>query len=216
MKNHLPNTVIISALTHGDKGIHNARGLAYHVSLYIGAELGEHEAVEILSDGVSGKRMYYIAHALGLKDYMPGGFMPAKGRPKVKPIVSPEADLQVDIMTSEYIGVTWHKTTSKWRANATHNGKCIELGHFDNLDEACRAYFQAAMLLNSTKTTKSPTSHYRGVTWDAEGKKWRARMNVKGKVKELGSYQTPELAALAVNDASIKIGRKINYIEGVR
>jgi hypothetical protein len=41
---------------------------------------------------------------------------------------------------SEYKGVTWCKTTNRWRAQISLNKKSINLGRFDNEIEAAKAY----------------------------------------------------------------------------
>lgn len=41
--------------------------------------------------------------------------------------------------TSGCTGVSWHKSTAKWEAYITHNGKRTRLGYFDSLREAIKA-----------------------------------------------------------------------------
>ena len=45
--------------------------------------------------------------------------------------------------TSEYTGVYWYKARSKWRVYITVNGKRIDLGYYDNLEEAIKVRKQA-------------------------------------------------------------------------
>lgn len=46
--------------------------------------------------------------------------------------------------TSGYKGVTWHKREQKWRAQIQMNNKQIQLGSFDNPEDAYAAYCEAA------------------------------------------------------------------------
>jgi HNH endonuclease len=41
-------------------------------------------------------------------------------------------------------GVSWHKGAGKWQAGIGHNNRRIHLGLFDNLNDARRAYAEAA------------------------------------------------------------------------
>lgn len=50
--------------------------------------------------------------------------------------------------TSGYKGVTWNKRTQRWRASIGANGKHINLGHFDNPEDAYEAYCKAAKELH--------------------------------------------------------------------
>ena len=43
-------------------------------------------------------------------------------------------------ITSKYVGVSWHKKNSKWRANIRINGRAKQIGVFDNEYDAHLAY----------------------------------------------------------------------------
>jgi len=43
---------------------------------------------------------------------------------------------------SGYLGVSWHKTSNKWRARITLNKKQIYLGNFKNAHDAAECYLQ--------------------------------------------------------------------------
>jgi hypothetical protein len=47
--------------------------------------------------------------------------------------------------TSGIKGVSWYKPTKKWRASISHDGKRIHLGYFTDLEEAAKAYKEAAV-----------------------------------------------------------------------
>jgi len=46
--------------------------------------------------------------------------------------------------SSQYKGVAWDKSRSKWLAYIKHGGKHIHLGRFENEEEAARTYNKAA------------------------------------------------------------------------
>jgi hypothetical protein len=45
--------------------------------------------------------------------------------------------------TSGVIGVYWHKPRNKWRAIIRYNGRRIDLGRFDRIEDAANAYLEA-------------------------------------------------------------------------
>ena len=45
--------------------------------------------------------------------------------------------------TSGYTGVYWYKSRSKWLVRITVNGKCINLGYYDDLEEAVKVRKEA-------------------------------------------------------------------------
>lgn len=47
-------------------------------------------------------------------------------------------------VSSKYMGVSWHKTISKWIARIKKNGKLFHLGYFLKEEDAARAYNNAA------------------------------------------------------------------------
>ena len=46
--------------------------------------------------------------------------------------------------TSQYLGVSWHKTCKKWKASISVNGQKKILGYFVDELEAARCYNDAA------------------------------------------------------------------------
>jgi AP2 domain len=47
--------------------------------------------------------------------------------------------------TSGIKGVHWSEARKKWRARIVHEGKSIHLGYFTNVEEAAKAYREAAL-----------------------------------------------------------------------
>lgn len=60
-------------------------------------------------------------------------------------------NLRKDSQTG-YRGVGWHKASNKWRARIQVNGKMLELGYFDNVEAAARAYAVAAATHHEART----------------------------------------------------------------
>ena len=58
-------------------------------------------------------------------------------------------------------GVTWHKGSQKWRAVCHMNGKQIQVGMFDSIEEAAKAYAEAAEKLHGEFANKhtDPEGH---------------------------------------------------------
>lgn len=49
-------------------------------------------------------------------------------------------DMLSSSKTSKYIGVSWYKSSQKWRADIQINGKSISLGYYHNEEDARDAY----------------------------------------------------------------------------
>jgi hypothetical protein len=50
------------------------------------------------------------------------------------------------ISTSGFKGVTWDKARNKWKTAITSNGKMVNLGRFDNIEDAAKAWDTAAII----------------------------------------------------------------------
>ena len=110
--------------------------------------------------------------------------------------------------SSEYIGVHWHKKTSKWQSKIKHNGADVHLGYYDTEIEASKAYQLALSKIkdgsfNHNDYKPKWTSEYKGVSFYKRGNKWRYQISVKGKQLNLGYFLT-ELEAHKAYQAKLK------------
>jgi hypothetical protein len=128
---------------------------------------------------------------------------------------------------SKYRGVSWHKSRNKWQARIQYDQRHI--GHFEDEEQAARAYDRAArtnkgekaQLNFPTKKEKahatedfnfpavgesepSQSSKYRGVCWNKKSKKWKVTIRYGGKKHRIGSFGDEEEAANAYDRGSGK------------
>lgn len=73
----------------------------------------------------------------------------------------------------------------------------------DNKLANIRAVTRAQNLQNLGLDNKNK-SGFRGVSYDAANKKWRASISIQGKAKNLGRYNTKDLAVIAYKAAAAK------------
>jgi hypothetical protein len=126
---------------------------------------------------------------------------------------------------SKYRGVSWYKSRKKWQARIQYDGKQRHIGHFEDEEQAARAYDKAARAHKGEKARLNfPTkkehavegvnfpavgvsgprqsSKYRGVYWNKLGKKWKVTIRYGGKKNHLGSFKDEEEAARAYDRAA--------------
>jgi hypothetical protein len=126
--------------------------------------------------------------------------------------------------SSQYRGVSWQKSDSKWIAKIRSDGKPHYLGCFDDEEEAARTYDRAARAHHGEKARLNfPTkkeqaaeeakqqrwikcgeapSKYRGVTWEKTWNRWRASIMYDGKQHHLGYFEDEEEVARAYDRAA--------------
>jgi len=121
--------------------------------------------------------------------------------------------------TSLYKGVSWHQKDKKWRAQLCVKGQISIGGNFRyELDAAKRVNQLCEELKIPAKNPglsampyqyqqkSQKTSHYKGVYWNRERKKWFVQILLKEGVKKYGGYHGNELdAAKRVNQLCEKL-----------
>jgi hypothetical protein len=103
---------------------------------------------------------------------------------------------------SKYTGVSWDKTTNKWRSAIHQDGKSIYLGAYSTEEEASDAYQDALRRINLGEKIQQyinpkKTSKYKGVNWDKDKRKWLVRF----KSKHIGRFDDEHEAHLAYQKA---------------
>jgi len=124
--------------------------------------------------------------------------------------------------TSGFKGVYWHPLSQRWSAKIKVNGKVVSLGtHADPKDAAAayntaaKQYFGEFARLNPDVGEAPPrtgryannTSGFVGVSFDKINNRWRALLNVGGKMKSFGRFDTPEEAAAAVQEGRERLAK---------
>jgi hypothetical protein len=147
-------------------------------------------------------------------------------------------------VTSRYLGVV-QKENGKWQAQIGKNGVLHHLGVYENEEDAARAYNAAAPLyydgpklnvvpdlpegvtLESRRVMRYPDrgqpdpledaayfpKKYLGVTKRAGS--YQVQMSLAGVIRHLGNYPRPSMAALAYNEAMLKVydDPQLNQVE---
>ena len=111
-------------------------------------------------------------------------------------------------LTSQYVGVSWSKSSDKWCASIHYEGTTIFLGYYKDEIRAYKSY-QLALSKIKDKTFnpvdyKAKTySKYRGVTFCKNSRLWIAQISVNRKSKYLGRFNT-ELEAHQAYQKALK------------
>jgi hypothetical protein len=125
--------------------------------------------------------------------------------------------------TSQFRGVSWHKSTNKWQAIRMSKGKQTYLGEFAKEEDAARAYMEhvARNGINElTRPHKRPgsSSRFHGVCWVKRHERWVAQLYQQGALNRyLGSFRYEKEAARRYNEEARKLGLpadRLNAIDG--
>jgi hypothetical protein len=130
-------------------------------------------------------------------------------------------------------GVSYHRSSGKWRAGITNSDGFVSLGMYDTEEQAAAVYDLAARYYygehaetnfapddertlrvsfpewyNAHREVLRGRSAHRGVNWHKSSMKWRARIHANGVEHSLGLYDSEIEAARAVNRAILRLGLK--------
>ena len=137
---------------------------------------------------------------------------------------------------SKYRSVYWNKRAGKYMASAWFEGKSKTLGYYESeecaaqaYDDFVRSHYAPGAAVNfpvegeeqavacgrsEHKGEARGPSKYRGVCWDKQVGKYKARAMIEGKSKNLGHYESEECAAQAYDDfarAHYAPGTAVNF-----
>ncbi len=116
--------------------------------------------------------------------------------------------------------ISWDNSKHRYEVSFRKDKKRYRLGLFSDLLYAIQFLNQAKVALtnegqegfeNHLKTKRSfkEKDNYRGVAYMRKKRKWKARIQVKGKIYHLGYFASPHIAAEAYDYIAIKIHRKV-------
>jgi len=126
----------------------------------------------------------------------------------------PVANVNKSSAPSGFTGV--YKTQSKWAGTVTvENGRSVGVGSFDTAEGAACAVDRASNLPpGALLLVPRKSSGFKYVCWERQTEKWRGSFLHKGRRVLVGSFDTEEGAARAVDRALIALkgdGAEVNF-----
>lgn len=100
-----------------------------------------------------------------------------------------------------YIGhrLAWFYMTGAWPADEVdHINRCRTDNRWCNLRLATKSLNK-----RNTSVRRNNRVGFKGVSWHKDAKRWRSRIYINGKEKNLGLYDTPEAANAAYEAAAL-------------
>jgi hypothetical protein len=122
-------------------------------------------------------------------------------------------------MSKKCPGVRYVRNSKSWSATIKVFNKPYYLGLYLSEEDAARAIstFKASLDPKLAGTQrKRGTSEYRGVSWCQKKKKWKVVIQHKLCRTYIGHYDTEEDAALAYNEASLRIKGKEGLLNVIK
>jgi len=126
---------------------------------------------------------------------------------------------QAQNLSSQYIGVSWHKNAKTWNAQLMHKGKTYYAGTSGTEKDAAmklnllcdkleikRKNSMIDIELDTIPQVHNQTSKYAGVTWRKSNKCWQAQLQHNTKQYHGGYCDNEEHAAMKVNLLCDKFG----------
>jgi hypothetical protein len=104
--------------------------------------------------------------------------------------------------------LAWLMMTGVWpQLEVDHKDTDRSNDRWDNLREATQSQNQ-----HNKKRSKNNTSGIKGVSWSKERKKWLAQIAINGKTRNLGRFDSIEMARAAYKNASEELHREFSRV----
>ena len=145
----------------------------------------------------NGKWTAYIYIGLKKKHFCMGTFKTEQeaGEAYLQAVKNWEDKKQIPkehVTSSKYKNVSWCKSKNEWVATIYIEGKLIRVGGYKNEELAHKKQLEALnnWNLKNKKPVKNFSSKYKGVCFDKQCGKWKARKTINGKNTTLGLFKT--------------------------
>ena len=136
---------------------------------------------------------------------------------------------------TEYVGVSWSKQQQRWHAWIHYGKKKNYLGLFDSDYEAAMRYDEEARKqgkavnfkisnedvqaekqkkprkLKGMERIERQETEYVGVSWNKDSQQWSSQIQIAGKQKTLGYFDSDYDAAMKYDEEARKQGKAVNF-----